>query len=243
MRHSKGMAPEDSVIDDAAQAVADARKRSDRAGEIRALSGLSQALLDAHRVAEGHYICWQAVQLADELGDHEAQGQALTPLGLSLEELDDWTSRDGSRREFFLGSSVETEWFPSFTDARSDEFYASGLHRSAHYRATGLFVELAVGFVVVKFLGPFAEAFATKLGERLGESAARAIGRLRLLWNHADNRRDLDVVLPEGTRATLVLPDEFTDEAKLAVIELDVTSVRGAELHWDPVTGRWRRVS
>jgi hypothetical protein len=236
------MAPQDSVIDDAAQAVADARTRSDRAGEARALSGLGQALVNAHRVAEGHYICWQAVQLAEELGDREAQGQALTPLGLSLEELDDWTSRDGSWREFLLGSSVETEWFASRTGARSDEFYASGSYRSA-YRTTELFVELAVGFVVVKFLGPFAEAFATKLGERLGESAARAIGRLRLLWNHADDRRDLDVVLPEGARATLVLPHEFTDAARLAVIELDVTRVGGAELHWDPDTGQWRCVS
>jgi hypothetical protein len=62
-----------------------------------------------------------------------------------------------------------------------------------------------------------APAGAAWLGERLGESTARAIGRLRLLCNHSDDRRDLDVVLPNGDRATVVLPDELTDATRLAL--------------------------
>jgi hypothetical protein len=103
-------------------------------------------------------------------------------------------------------------------------------------------VEVAAGFVVVKFLGPFAEAFAAKLGERLGESLAGAIGRIRLLRNHRNGRDDLDAVLPGRVRTTLVLPEDFSDAARLAAIDLDVSAkgIRGAELHWDSDAGIWR---
>ncbi|WP_141957039.1 hypothetical protein [Actinoallomurus bryophytorum] len=237
------MARDDSAIEAAACAVTDARDRDDRAGEARALSTLGQALLNAHRVGEGRYICRQAEQLAVEVGDRDSDDQVLTVLGLNPKELDELASQDGSWRDFLLDSSEETQWFASFQDARSDEYYKSGFRSNVSYRAD-LFVELAVGFVTVKFLGPFAEAFATKLGESLGESAARAIGRIRLLRNHRHARTDLDVVLPESTRTTLVLPADFTDAARLAAIDLDLTAedVRGAELHWDVGAGRWRSV-
>ena len=226
------------MLDEAAEAVADARKRRDRAGEARARGGLGAALLDARRTTEGRFLCRQAVQLADELGDRTARDQALTALGLPEEELDDWSSRDDPWKEFVLGPAAETTWFSSSAEARRAELTGSVAQQP--YRGTELFVELAGGFVVLKFLGPFAEAFATTLGGRLGESTARAIGRLRLLWNHADDRRELDVVLPAGDRTTVVLPDELTDAARSALIELDVTAVRGTELHWDPVAGTWR---
>jgi hypothetical protein len=76
----------------------------------------------------------------------------------------------------------------------------------------------------------------------LGESAAAAIGRLRLLRNRKDGRRDLDVLMPGSQRTTLVLPEDFDDAARMAAIELDMSTdgVRGAELHWDATTGRWR---
>jgi hypothetical protein len=237
------MARDDSAIEAAAWVVTDARDREDRASEARALSTLGQALLNAHRVGEGRYICRQAAQLAIELGDHDGNGQVLTALGLNPKELDELASQDGSWRDFLLGSSDETQWFASFQEARSDQYYNPGLHRDVSYRAD-LFVELAVGFVTVKFLGPFAEAFAAKLGESLGESAARAIGRLRLLRNHRHARTDLDVVLPGSARTTLVLPADFTDAARLAAIDLDMNAedVRGAELHWDVGAGQWRSV-
>lgn len=165
---------------------------------------------------------------------------------MSLEELGELDSQGRRWREALLSGAGETEYFLSSAEARSDEFYMHGVRRDAAYRVSELaFAELAVGFVVVKFLGPFAEAFAAKLGERLGESAASAISRFRLLWDHKDSRRDLDVIVPGSATTTLVLPEDFTDAARLAAIDLDVNAegVRGAELHWDASAGRWRPVA
>lgn len=234
---------DDQLIDAALQAAVSAREVHDRAGEARGLVALGLALQKAHRASEGHFICRQAERLGYEVGDRDIQGQAVVALGLSLEELDKLNSQDGSWRRVFLHEAGETEHFLAPAEARSGEFYTSGARKDGTNRASELaFVELAVGFVVLKFLGPFAEAFATKLGERLGESTASAISRIRLLWNHKNDRKDLDVVMPDQTTTTLVLPEDFTDAARLAAIDLDVNAegVRGSELHWDAPAGRWR---
>lgn len=245
LRHTVGVV-RDPVIDASMHTVADARKLNDPAAEARALVTIGSALLRAHRVSEGRYIFRQAEKLGYELGDRDIQGQALAGLGVSLEDLGELDSQGRRRREALLSGAGETEYFLSSAEARSDEFYMYGVRRDAAYRVSELaFAELAVGFVVVKFLGPFAEAFAAKLGERLGESAASAISRFRLLWDHKDGRRDLDVIVPGSATTTLVLPEDFTDAARLAAIDLDVNAegVRGAELHWDASAGRWRPVA
>jgi hypothetical protein len=245
LRHTVGVV-QDPVIDASMQAVADARKLNDPAAEARALVTVGSALLRVHRVSEGRYICRQAEKLGYELGDRDIQGQALAALGVSLEELSELDGQGGRWREALLSGAGETQYFSSSPEARSDEFYKYGVRTDAAYRVSELvFAELAVGFVVVKFLGPFAEAFAAKLGERLGESAASAIGRIRLLWNHKDGRKDLDIIVSGSAATTLVLPEDFTDAARLAAIDLDVNAegVRGAELHWDASAGSWRPVA
>jgi hypothetical protein len=147
-------------------------------------------------------------------------------------------------------------------------------------------------------LGPFLEAFSAKLGEQLGESTARVIGRIKLIHRRGEERplskqqaaaaNQLVVVVdrrcatchgtgtgPSGrpcgpcslvlkavelnpadfapsrvirltidmepARTTLILPDPLSDEAKLAIIELDVTAsgVRGKTLRWNESTGIW----
>src|SRR5487761_36889 len=104
----------------------------------------------------------------------------------------------------------------------------------------------AVGFVAAKTLGPFLDAFATKLGEPLGESCAQALRRIKMhrlrpgLTKRSTGGVDKKVVveLPVGS-ATLELPDPLTDEAKLAFIDLDVSEVAGRTLRWDPTSGTW----
>ena len=240
------MEEDDPLIDAALQAVVGARELNDLAAEARALNALGLALLRVHRTSEGHYICRRAERLGYEVGDRDIQSQALAALGFSLEELDKLSGQDGRWREILLHEAGETEYYFAPAEARSAEFYTSGARREGTYRASELaVVELAVGFVVLKFLGPFAEAFAAKLGERLGESTASAISRFRLLWNHKDDRKDLDVVIPGPMTTTLVLPENFTDAAWLAALDLDVNAegVRGSELHWDALAGRWRPVA
>lgn len=234
------MIKEDHSIDTAAMAVVNVRKTNDLAAEASALLALGQALLMTNRKSEGRYICRQAERLAFQVGDRGTQGQALTALGMNLEELER-RNKDDRWREWYLSGREETAPYRTFESARADEFYKAGSQRGIHYfGAERLLLDLAVGYVVCKFLGSFTEAFAAKLGERLGESTASAIGRIRLLLDRGNNHNELDIVM--RGRTTLILPENFTDEAKLAAIELDVTAdgIHGAVLHWDSVTGQWK---
>ena len=223
----------------AMQLMADARLHNNRAGEARALTILGRALFTAGRTSEGRYICRQSEVIAHELGNPDIQDQAPTVLDLNLKMLEEPETSNEEWRDLLV-QYEETAKYMTFESARADKFYESGSRRRIyHFGGERLVVELAFGFVTLKFLGPFIEAFAAKLGERLGESTADAIARIRLLRNRKDDRKEMDIVLTG--RTTLLLPEDFTDEARLATIELDVTDlgVRGAVLHWDSVTGKW----
>ncbi|UJB44884.1 DUF2786 domain-containing protein [Streptomyces sp. A1-5] len=233
----------DTTADLASGALARARAAGDRRAEARALCDLGAALTRAGRASEGRYLCRRAAGLAAEVGDRPAEEAAFGALGHNLAELDALGER---WRAVLLEGGDETGFFASPAAARSDASYATGGRPDdAPARLTGVpVVELACGFVAVKFLGPFVESFAGKLGERLGESTVTATGRLRLLWHRRSGRRDLDVLTP-GERTTLVLPDDFDDAARLAAIDLDLGAdgVRGAELHWDADAGTWSPVN
>ncbi len=100
-------------------------------------------------------------------------------------------------------------------------------------------VEIIVGYVVVKTLGPFLEAFAKKLGEQFAETLSHALSRLRLLLNRRTKQRELDI--STRGRITLVLPNPLPDEAMLALLDLDVTDpeLQEARLYWDEVASKW----
>ncbi|GGV77637.1 hypothetical protein GCM10010228_44780 [Streptomyces massasporeus] len=115
----------------------------------------------------------------------------------------------------------------------------------AHAAPGSLFEEILVGFLAVKFLGPFLEAFAGKIGEQFGESAVRALGRIRVTRKHDTDSRNLEIDDSDtGIPTVLVLPEDFTEEAQLALIDLDVTAgeVRGTTLRWNPDTAAWEPV-
>ena len=107
------------------------------------------------------------------------------------------------------------------------------------------FEDVAVGFAALKVLGPFAEAFAAKLGERLGESTAHAVSRIRLFTRRHDDRAEpsggMLAVRTAAEQTIVVLPADLTDDARLALVDIDPTvdEVRGAVLRWDPVAGAW----
>lgn len=104
------------------------------------------------------------------------------------------------------------------------------------------FEEIAAGFFALKLLGPFAEAFASKLGERLGESAAAAASRIRLVRRNVSSTKE-ELVVRQGTTQTIIVVSRtLTDEARLALIDLDVTAdgIRGMTLQWDAESKTWR---
>lgn len=101
-----------------------------------------------------------------------------------------------------------------------------------------------VGFVAVKVLGPFLEEWAKKLGEQLGESTVRALGRIRLRRRSRSDSAggELDVDIPDAPApTTLVIPRQLSDEARLAILDLDPSddAIRGAKLHWIAMRRMW----
>nr|WP_168516547.1 hypothetical protein [Streptomyces sp. S1D4-11]QIZ01211.1 hypothetical protein HEP87_55765 [Streptomyces sp. S1D4-11] len=99
--------------------------------------------------------------------------------------------------------------------------------------------DLIVGYLAIKVLGPFLEAFATKLGEQFGESTGRAISRLVL--RRRPRRRDQVEIESCEVKTTVILPDPFTDDAREAFIGIDVTDpdIRGMTLYWDEEHGKF----
>jgi hypothetical protein len=123
---------------------------------------------------------------------------------------------------------------------RREEEERTGIR--VHRMESPTYAELAGGFIALKILGPFLEAFAAKLGEQLGESVGRALGRITL-FRWVGRLRHLGVAVPDSRVWTrLELPEDLTEEARLALIDLDPTAddVRGRLLHWDETTQTWR---
>jgi hypothetical protein len=198
-----------SSVDLAWEQFASARAAGDQQAVARAGIRLASALAADGRLDEAEYLYGEAALTVRECDDRPALAEA----GNALNAL--------KRRN------------AAATDIPSQGFLT-------------LWELAAVGFVAVKTLGPFLEAFATKLGEPLGESCAQALRRIRLYrlsWGMTKRstggvEKKVDVKLPAGS-VTLELPDPFTDEAKLAFIDLDVSEVAGKTLGWDAASGKW----
>jgi hypothetical protein len=107
--------------------------------------------------------------------------------------------------------------------------------------------QVILGLLGLKMLlGPFADSFMRKLGERLGDPVADAIiDRARLFRRgQAGKDRKEFVIYQEDTATAFLVSEELTDEAWLALLDLDIRAdgVRGNRLCWDKQTGRWRAV-
>jgi hypothetical protein len=86
---------------------------------------------------------------------------------------------------------------------------------------------------------PFWKAYCTELGKRLGGSTADWAARIR-----ARNRRrgKADMIIPVDGAVTIIeISNELTDEARLALIELDPTAegVHGQRMKWDTEAQAW----
>lgn len=107
--------------------------------------------------------------------------------------------------------------------------------------ASTYILEGAAALASVKGFGPFLEAFATKLGEALGESTAAAFGRLKPHKWRRPGHATVTAELPDRGEVTVVLSPDTPDEARLALLDLDLTAaaLRGKTLCWNPGSGMW----
>jgi hypothetical protein len=103
-------------------------------------------------------------------------------------------------------------------------------------------MEVAVAFVA----GQFCAAFFQALGQRAAESAVKLPKRATALLRKRVRRQGKPDVYHIGLEgdasATVVVHWDLPDEARLALLDLDVTApeLRGRELHWDEEAEAWR---
>lgn len=85
-------------------------------------------------------------------------------------------------------------------------------------------------------LGPMVTALSKELGRRLGGSAADWLAKIHLGPGKSDPEYAEDLVVKTDGRATVFeVSDDLSDEARLALIDIDMTNteIRGHRLRWD----------
>lgn len=111
------------------------------------------------------------------------------------------------------------------------------------YAARGIRIYNSVPWEVVAALMAAATVYSKAFLETLAKHHADALNdavRTRIRKN--GKTRELLVGPEDGSAATLVVTSKTPDEARLAVLDLDVTAdeVRGKSLRWDDDTMVWR---
>lgn len=125
-----------------------------------------------------------------------------------------------------------------FTELTVDELMAM----KAAYAARGFRIVNSVPWDVVALMAGaavYAKAFLETLGKHNADWLGDAV-RTRVRKN--GEKREVLVGPEDGAAATIVISEDTPDEARLAVLDLDVTApdLRGKELHWDRAAGKWR---
>lgn len=253
-------------LDAAWQAVLTARERGDASTEALALTGLGQALCEASRWLESDHIHELAAEKTDTDAIAVAQARALLRRG---EEVEAYTEsmEDHELHVALVRAERAYEQAAAILgrlEGRQAELHAIALHRAADARrrwplvAPGIAEVAFIGFIAVKLVGPFVEAFAKKLGEQLGESTVRALGRISLHLGHGGKSHDELTVQttdaqwdPEAervyvppARTVFVLPTDLTDAAKLAIIDFDVTAPehQNRVMLWNEAMASWQAI-
>jgi hypothetical protein len=123
---------------------------------------------------------------------------------------------------------------------KSDRYFSTGdVHGSGIVignQASVIFEVVAAGT-----LGPLVTAFCTELGRRLGGTVADWSGRMHLR-RKANSSATTELVVETGSVSTVIeVGEDLSDEAKLALLDLDVESngIRGKRLEWDEQVRAW----
>jgi hypothetical protein len=122
--------------------------------------------------------------------------------------------------------------------ALKDEFEKRGIR--VNHKVS--FEQMALAFA----LGNFSSAFIGALGQRAADSAAKLPKRVGDLVRTRVRRKgkpdEYQVGVGDGSTATIVITADLPDEARLALLDLDVTAdeLRGKLLRWDESVLAWR---
>lgn len=252
-------------VEQAQQRVVEAVERGEVMAEAVALTMLSQALFEDGQEAEARRTNLQAGQITSEASDRQvvqsARHEALMDRGDELAEAAGPAPL--IRLEASTYPSFHTRYHLLTCASRAYQFAGAtlagrGRNKAARDAAFGRAHDLlrvrdqtsdnpirhvagvvtvqdvAAGFLALKAAGPFLEAFATKLGDQLGESTARTLGHIRLRSRHR-----LEAKVSEHKKPlVLILPEDFNDEVRLSIIELEALP-EGGTMRWNPDRHTW----
>ena len=116
----------------------------------------------------------------------------------------------------------------------------TALSRNGHLDFANFDIEL----LLLAFLGGnFSSAFVQALGQRAADGTVKRVGDL--VHTHVRRKGKPDETLigvDDGTAATIAITEDTPDEARLALLDLDVTAdeLRGKLLRWDSSVSAWR---
>lgn len=211
---------------------------------------------------------WEQVVAARAKGNKSAEASALRLLAQALHhEGRSAEARVVSADAADLGMRRGMHYV---ADARKVDWYFSAYGRDPNPNRSapmlsggGLQVTelVIVGYLAVNALGPFLQAWATKLGELAGESTARMLGRIHLKkirysssgfggGELPEGRIELTASPPNTFPIVLVMPRHLSDAAILALIDLDPAKLGPSHKHplaghnpmtlyWCKDAGRW----
>jgi hypothetical protein len=88
----------------------------------------------------------------------------------------------------------------------------------------------------------YGKAFLETLGQRTGEGVADLAKRLGEVARWRKGKQAGYLIGIEGATAILIVTEDLPDEARLALLDLDVTAedVRGKTLRWNSEAVAWR---
>ena len=102
-----------------------------------------------------------------------------------------------------------------------------------------------VGIAMATATAIFAKAYLQTLAKRAAEGTNLPKKVKDLVRDRIRRKGKLEefrIGTRDGSAATIVVTDDTPDEARLALLDLDVTApeLRGKELSWDAAAGQWR---
>lgn len=125
-----------------------------------------------------------------------------------------------------------------FTEMTVDELMAL----KAEFEARGIAIYNGAttdALILAAMIAPYTKAFLETLGKNNADALS---GAVRARIRKRRKARELLVGTGGDAAATLVITSNTPDEARLALLDLDVTAedLRGKRLSWDAETGRWQ---
>jgi len=160
---------------------------------------------------------------------------------MSGSNTDYWWYAEPERSSDQPDEDLEAAFDRALADVQRQKAEQRQYENSGGLRAVRIAPEITTEqLAVLAASGIFAKAFLETLGKRFGDGVADLV-KTRVRKNGKTAEAEVRVMgVPQVAR--LIVSPDLPDEARLAVLDLDVTApeLRGKELRWDKAAAEWR---